>query len=370
MKIHYISGSILPSSYANAVHVMKMCAAFAAPGHDVTLFAKSGGGADDAVFAHYGVRQNFHLARSPHIRIPGLSGAVRILHFFLKANPADLHYGRDLWLMALLSNRKTPLVLELHQIPERPLQQKALRLILQSRALRGIVVITKGLSDDLRAFAPSLPPEKILIAPDGADLPESPITPEPLEPIPGTAQQTGYAGSLYPGKGLELIIEIANRAPHIGFHIFGGPRAELEKHQANTPPANIRFYGPRPHAEIPALLAACDVLLAPYLPNIHIGTGADISRWISPLKLFEYMAIKKPILCSDLPVLREVMQDRQNGLLANPANPEDWARALDLLAKDKPLAETLARRAFKELEEQYNWPTRARRILNFIAPSS
>jgi glycosyltransferase involved in cell wall biosynthesis len=128
----------------------------------------------------------------------------------------------------------------------------------------------------------------------------------------------------------------------------------LENWNMQDIPRNVKFYGPVPHRDVAARLAACDVLLAPYLPSIRIDTGADIARWISPLKLFEYMAIRRPILCSDLPVLREVMEDGRNALLIDPLRPEDWAHALERLKGDSLLRKTLADQAFTDLENRYS----------------
>ena len=102
MKIHYYSGATLPSNAAKSVHVMKMCEALAQSGHDVTLFAKGSG--HDNLYAHYGVENNFKIHRAPNIRIPILSGLVRIIsgvfHGLKLAKP-DLIYGRDSVSMAL-----------------------------------------------------------------------------------------------------------------------------------------------------------------------------------------------------------------------------------------------------------------------------
>ena len=62
MRIHYLSSSVIASDSANSVHVMKMCQAFAAAGHDVTLHAIKGAGEGDEVFRYYGV-ERFPLLR-------------------------------------------------------------------------------------------------------------------------------------------------------------------------------------------------------------------------------------------------------------------------------------------------------------------
>ncbi|MCC6598976.1 MAG: glycosyltransferase family 4 protein [Alphaproteobacteria bacterium] len=365
MKILYFSGSTLPSTYANAVHVMKMSAAFAVLGHAVTLYAKAGKNEQD-VFSYYGVAPDFDVVRSPDISFPGLSGLIRTGFTLWRKRKADLIYGRDLWTMAAMAGRETPIAFELHEIPRSLFQRFLLRHILRGPNLKGLVVITEGLKTDLLTFMPDFPLEKILVAPDGADVPKHPVVSAPLEKIENTDFQIGYGGSLYKGKGVELILEIAALSPQTGFHVFGGPETEKEKWCALNPPVNVKFYGHIPHGQLKAHLAACNALIAPYMPAIHIGTGADIARWISPLKLFEYMAVKKPVLCADLPVLREIMQESQNALLADPLKPKMWVAAIEKLKNNPQMRQDLSDRAYSDLEAHYSWDRRAEKILRFL----
>lgn len=362
MKLNYFSGSTLPSSYANAVHVMKMCNAFAAiDSLDVTLFGKTGTQTED-LYKFYDVPKSFTVKRSPTVKIPGLSGLIRIAYTLMNKGKPDIIYGRDMWTLALSTLSKTPLIIELHEIPGSKLQKFALNAILKSKNLKGIVVITQGLKEDLCTYAPYLNSNNILIAHDGADLPVGMTPKAELKKLTGTTLQIGYGGSLYKGKGVELLYDIAKMAPDIGVHIFGGPQSELEKWKKKDIPSNMHFYGHMSQEPLKEHLNACDILTAPYQEKIHINTGADISRWISPLKLFEYMAMQKPIICSDLPVLREVMENERNCLLATSNSPEEWIKAIKSLESDPNKGKTIAKNAYSDLKEQYNWQKRAKNI--------
>lgn len=83
------------------------------------------------------------------------------------------------------------------------------------------------------------------------------------------------------------------------------------------------------------------------------------------MKIFEYMAAGKPILASDLPVIREVLQDGQNALLAPPDNPKGWLAALERL-KDESLRKNLAEQAYNDLTGKYSWQKRAQVVLKFV----
>jgi glycosyltransferase involved in cell wall biosynthesis len=88
---------------------------------------------------------------------------------------------------------------------------------------------------------------------------------------------------------------------------------------------------------------------------------------MSPLKVFEYMAAGKAIVCSDLPVLREVLEHERTALLVPPDDRDAWVGALVRLARDVPFRHCLGAAARRELEDKYTWQRRAQRVLEGIA---
>ena len=120
MKIYYCSGSTLPSSSANSVHVMKMCEAWGKAGHDVTLFAKGRTGPE--VYEFYGVDPCFKIAAAPDLKIPVIGGLARVIHTCARgflSGKADLAYGRDPLALFFMRGHKT--VFEAHQVFRSPL---------------------------------------------------------------------------------------------------------------------------------------------------------------------------------------------------------------------------------------------------------
>lgn len=78
------------------------------------------------------------------------------------------------------------------------------------------------------------------------------------------------------------------------------------------------------------------------------------------------MALKKPILCSDLPALREIIQDGSNGVLCDVNDTNSWIDAIHKLQNDPAFTSRITKNAFNELASKYSWDVRAHNILDFL----
>jgi glycosyltransferase involved in cell wall biosynthesis len=107
-------------------------------------------------------------------------------------------------------------------------------------------------------------------------------------------------------------------------------------------------------------------LLAPYQSSVTVPGGGDVGRWMSPLKIFEYMAAGKAILASDLPVLREILSHGETALLCPPHNIESWIESLNQLQKDPELRALLGNNAKTVFQSQHTWQARAKKVLENI----
>ncbi|MCE7886074.1 MAG: glycosyltransferase [Alphaproteobacteria bacterium PRO2] len=369
MKIYYFSGATLPSDAAQSVHVMKMCAALAgeAKANAVTLFAKGGRGvSDEEIFSYYGVEPCFSLVLSANPKVPVLTGILRLLGHrwaLREMGMPDIAYGRDPVELDWLIPENVQVVYEVHEMPSSFFQDYALINLIKRKNFK-LVVISRGLKADFMKKFRRLDQNKIIVAPDGADVPKKKSAPREL---PGRSDvlKVGYTGSLHEGKGMEVIAVLAREAPDFDFHVVGGAPGRVKEWQEKKLPANLFMHGHVPHGELGSYLAAFDILIAPYRAKAKTRSGRDISRWMSPMKIFEYMAAGKPILASDLPVIREVLQDGQNALLAPPDNPKGWLAALERL-KDESLRKNLAEQAYNDLTGKYSWQKRAQVVLKFV----
>jgi glycosyltransferase involved in cell wall biosynthesis len=121
-----------------------------------------------------------------------------------------------------------------------------------------------------------------------------------------------------------------------------------------------------PNAELPLYQAACDALLLPYQRRVAASSGGDIAAYLSPMKLFEYLACGRAILASDLPVLGEVLNPA-NALILPGEDAQAWAQALLDLRADPVRRQALGEQARRDASA-YTWERRAAGILDGIAP--
>jgi glycosyltransferase involved in cell wall biosynthesis len=145
----------------------------------------------------------------------------------------------------------------------------------------------------------------------------------------------------------------------------GGPLDRTQEYlavarQHGVSADDVRFVDRVPPVEVPYWMRACDAGTIPFGWTDHFAHHA------SPLKMFEYMAARVPIVASDLPALREVLRHDENALLVPPGDPAALARALTDVLADPALAGRLASRARQDVA-RHTWPGRAQRILEGLA---
>jgi glycosyltransferase involved in cell wall biosynthesis len=126
----------------------------------------------------------------------------------------------------------------------------------------------------------------------------------------------------------------------------------------------VVFTGIVPHDQIRTYLDAADILVSPHVP---LPDGRPFFG--SPTKLFEYMAMGKPIVASRLDQLAEVLTHNYTALLITPGSVEELVAAIHLLARDENLRHRLGERARAVAIERHTWQQNAARVLQLVTPS-
>ena len=343
---------------------MKMTAAFASLGHDVLLIVPDRGPTQptDDVYKFYGAPTPFPIKVLRWLPIRGRSFLFAI-HAVANAkrSKATLVYTRSTFTALCAALLRMDVMLELHAAC-RGRQIMEMISLARLHHVRKVVCISNALAQRIRSDFPLLD-SRVMVAHDGAD-------PSPDKEVAQLAptdadMNAGYVGHLYPGKGMETIAELATRCQNVHFHVVGGMPQDIERWRERLRGArNVTFYGFIPPSEVYRYLNAFDVLLAPYGAAVNaFGGPSDIANWMSPLKLFEYMASGKAIICADLAPLREVLVHEKTALLCQPDSIEEWSSALERLARERNLREAIGINARAAFMKDYTWSARAEKVV-------
>lgn len=366
MRITYIINSRIPTEKAHGYQISKMCETFAAQKIEVELVLPDRGNEiREDVFSYYSLKRNFTVTYLPRSDVPSFLKKIPVLAFYLQALRFLLalrlkEFPRDAVIVTRnpeiawrYGKRGHKVFFDAHRFPER---KKTPFLFFLKRS-SGIIANSKGTEHSFRSAGFS----SVVHAPNGVDL-------SSFETLPETGSKPEwwpqgrvalYVGHLYAWKGVDTIIAAARKAsdPDLTFLCIGGTDNDITRYrQATKGMKNIRFMGQYPKKNVPSFLRSADVLL---LPNVPITE--ESRSYTSPIKMFEYMASGVPIVASDLPSIREVLNET-NATLVKPGDPdalrEGIARAL-LSGRPQAL------QAQKDVRA-YTWDTRAENVLRFM----
>jgi glycosyltransferase involved in cell wall biosynthesis len=390
LRIRYFADIRFPLERANGVQTMETCHALASRGHDVHLVVRPDRitpGRDP--LSYYGLPMVGSL-RIEQVATPRrllarrLAYVAHALRRTVGATGIDVIVTRDLSLASLLlavpPRWRPPIVYEshgfapavsaemptLHAGAARPGRAKLRRLGGRERRVWRLadayVTITDGLARELAdRFGPR---PRLAVIPDGARLP-APATVSGPAHGPDTAPVVGYAGHLYPWKGLDVLVGALGRLGGMRGLIVGGFEGEPDLARVKAlaeqvAPGRVEFAGMVEPPRVAELLRRADVLVIPNLPS-RIS-----SAYTSPLKLFEYMASARPIVASDLPALREVLRPDGNAVLVEPGSVDALAAGIRRVIEDAALGRRLAGNARRDVAE-YTWEKRAERLEAVLA---
>ncbi|MGK7936930.1 MAG: glycosyltransferase [Xenococcaceae cyanobacterium] len=170
-----------------------------------------------------------------------------------------------------------------------------------------------------------------------------------------------YSGGLYKFKGVDLLLEVAQKLPNIQFVFAGGNDSQLERYREiikRTQIDNTTFLGYLPHEQLPSLLQAADILAHPHC-------SGEAATFTSPLKFFEYLASGTPIVATKIPPLLEFKQTDIVAAWCETDNPTAYANALKRALETHPYK---ANGYVQQIDfaRQFSWENRMKKIMNHL----
>jgi len=417
MKLIYIANMRLPTEKAHGLATMKICEAFSLIWFEVELFIpwtlnKLKGNP----FDFYRIKRNFKIKKLPSVDFLFLSARGPLRHsdseasgfalggnifsgFFFLLRSFSFSFFALIYFLCLkmrgklkdavffshdhiplffLSFLGLPFVLDIHDFPSKNIFYRRV----MKKAL-GFAVQTKWKVAELgKRF--NILPEKIVYWPNGVGIKEFALNISQeearkrlgilLDPAKSRLRRDSgaskkialYTGHFFSWKGVDTLALASQYLDDDTLVYFvGGSPEDAKKFETfiqRKKLYKIRLISFQPHYQIPIWLKAADVLV---LPNT---AKEDISLYYtSPMKLFEYMAARKPIAASDIPSIAEILNE-ENSVLVKPDDPEALARGIRFVLENNEFAEKISSQAYIDVQK-YTWEARAKLISDFIIRS-
>jgi glycosyltransferase involved in cell wall biosynthesis len=372
MKIAYIVNANIPDDWAHSVQIMSMCKALSENGVEVVLIVPNRKILQNVdPFQYYGISKIFSIKKlycfDTHPGSPTrMTYWIRFISFYFSArfyvwfHYFDFLYSRDLYSAIFFPS----IILEQHSFPRKI--NFLHKIIFSSK--RKAIVLTSFIKS--RLVTAGLLEKNILVSPSGVNLKDFNSGQESVK-IEGITEGDfvfGYIGTLKT-MGMEKGVSDGISAltfldSSYKFLVVGGEKNDLEYYKQMAKELGVLnrtiFVGKVAYLDVPKYLSVCDIFIAPFPKNEHY------SFFMSPLKFFEYMASKKPIISTTLPSIVEVLEDNENSILIPPNDPKSLSVAIVKLKNNPELGKRLADKAFILVSEKYTWKKRAENILNFI----
>jgi glycosyltransferase involved in cell wall biosynthesis len=382
-RLIYLSNAQIPSRSTNALQIVRMCEGFRRAGSEVTLvhpgrIGNCPEGYAGDVWKFYGVRDRFDIVTLPPPLTPRLSTTPWIsrttqvtsggAYFAWRSAPRQprfVCYTRS-WLGAWIASRArqlwrqrsacTGIFLEVHDEPREAMHWSLLR------EADGICVISAALRDRLVKRYPELA-RHTWVEPDGVDLDlvgrfgRDRLQARQRLELVQDGPLVVYSGRVNSEKGADVVLEAARLLQRIGARVvLVGKVYDSAYETLADRLGNVTLTGFLPPSLVPEYLTAADIVVLPSTERL------PYAAYTSPLKLFEYMACQRPIVASNLPVLREILTHERNALLYPGAEPSALAAAVERLWLDPTLASRISEEAWRGVQE-LTWMRRAQRIL-------
>lgn len=367
-KLHYYTSMVFPSSYANGIQILQMKKAF----EDLLGFQRVA----FIVSSNQGVLSRTHehrLARFSQYHLETFLQFFWFLFYAMKhVRRGDSIYCKDSRLSSVANIWKPFFSLckkRYHVITECHLYRGSLPEKIAFSQSDIVATNTEHLQKMLmRAFSKRVPGNTV-VAHDAVNISQFNIGTERREAreqckLPTDDILVGYVGmfrTMGMSKGLDTAIEaLEHTDARFKLVLIGGNERDIAHYEKYAQERSVQnrviFTGKQPHERIPLYLKALDICIAPFPDNQHYR------YFMSPLKLFEYMASKRPIIVSDLDSIREVVSEKE-AVLVPPENPLLLAKAIQETQDSPDQGRGLAEAAFTLVKERYTWDERAKHIL-------
>ena len=204
----------------------------------------------------------------------------------------------------------------------------------------------------------------VTVIPNGVS--PSDFSPSPLPEREERFPVILYIGTLADWQGLDIVIKSLPKIleqRNVRLQIVGRGRSRQRKALSKQIrkaglEGSVSIQSPVPHHDVPALIAEADICVAPLGLN-----DRNVTQGACPIKVLEYMAASRPLVASNMPIVRELVREDVDALLFSPNDPEDLARQVLVLLNDVELSRRLAESAAERALTKFTWHESQKKLL-------
>jgi len=171
-----------------------------------------------------------------------------------------------------------------------------------------------------------------------------------------------FAGKNPMNYSQETFVKAMSFNPNIKYQIYGDISKENKNNLFSLSPNNIEFKGVVPFDKMYQAICQADIGMA---VTSMFSEGDKNEGSIGNTKLFEYMMLGVPVICSDYVSWKKIVEGNECGICVNPNDISAIKAAINTILADKDLADKMGKNGRKAIEEKYNWSNDAEKLLSF-----
>jgi glycosyltransferase involved in cell wall biosynthesis len=236
------------------------------------------------------------------------------------------------------------------------------RVVERDVVCRSSLIVSVSKNSEAMAYGAGAPHDRVIVVPNGVDARHLVELAARAARLPG--RTVGWIGSFYPWHGMEAMISAVSLLPvDVRLLMIGsGPLFDECRQSVRREglDGRVDFVGALPRDDALTLLAGSTVLASPHVPT------PDSLFFGSPTKVFEYMALGRPIVASRLEQIGEILEDGVTARLVDPDNHRSLAAALREILDSPDLAMGLGTEAQRQALALHTWDQRASKILEAL----
>ncbi len=366
MKICYLANTAIPSSNASAIQIVKMCETFSKLKHEVLLITTNA--SEKNFFYDYDVKFKFGVKKLKNFNKFPIGFRYYLFSIYsifesLIFKP-DIYITRNFFTCFLLTILKKKTILEIHH--DLNIESRIVNFLvkkfnyLNNKNLIKIIAITENVKLEYKKKY-NIDQNKIIVLPSGSSISQKFSPPKNKKRL-----NIGYLGSLYKSRGFYLIQKLAKIDRKNKYYIYGNLKDQKNLYSTNY---NNNFYINNyiSYRKIPKILNDMDILLMPYVSSVTVaGDVGNITKFTSPLKLFDYLSVGRVIMCSNLDVLKECLNENINAIfIKNFTNAYAWKMEIQKIANQK-IKFMIMSKNNHEHSKKFNHDKRAKKIIDII----